>query len=384
MSSVPISILCFGPGLPAGGQRAVARVLPSRLEIELDDGRVISTPLFTLEVATGGFDHQQLILSWADGADSWSAMPVDADARAALLNCDSTELRARLTRWTKKTAGTRRGFRLGWAALSLVIASPLLLLIVFWSHGERISGWVVDRISLDTERKLGEMSLSQVQSNTRLLKDGPVVDVIRDLGSKLTVSSKYHYQWFVAEDPVVNAFAIPGGFVVVNSGLIAAADSAEEVAGVLAHEVQHVERRHSLKALVQAMGLQTLIQLVLGDVAGEMGAGIVAQLGTLKFGRDHESEADRLGLAALQRAGIDGHGMLRFFEKLARQDGSTLTFLSTHPATADRLEALQRALEAADTHRVESLPIDWASIRASLPNLKGRDATQPARARGPN
>jgi predicted Zn-dependent protease len=243
-----------------------------------------------------------------------------------------------------------------------------LLLLLFWTQSERITGWIVDNVSIESERKLGELSFAQVEASTKLIKEGFAVDAIRDIGARLTVGSKYEYRWYVADDPAVNAFAIPGGFVVVNSGLILAADDAEEVAGVLAHEVQHVERRHSLKGLVQGLGLQALINLALGDVAGETWSNVAVQLGALKFGRDHESEADRLGLDALRRAHIDGHGMLRFFEKLAKRDGNSIALLSTHPATADRLAALQRAIDAADNGDVAALPYDWNLVRDALSN----------------
>lgn len=366
MGSPAIQVLCFGPGLPAGGVRVTARTTPSRLDVELESGRTASAPWFALQISSGGFDHQQLILSWTDGDAMWSAMPVDAAARDQLIQHAPPELQARLAQWTKRTARTRRGFKLGWTALGLVVASPLLLLLLFWMQSERIAGWIVDQISIETERKLGELSFAQVEASTKLIKDGMAVDVIRGIGAKLTAGSKYEYRWYVADDPMVNAFAMPGGFVVVNAGLIREADNAEEVAGVLAHEVQHVELRHSLKGLVQGMGLQALVNLVLGDVAGASWSGLAAQLGALKFGRDHESEADRTGLAALRRARIDVRGMPRFFEKLAKRDGSTIALLSTHPATEKRLAALQRDIEGDDTATATPLPYDWPSVRAAL------------------
>jgi Zn-dependent protease with chaperone function len=360
-------MLCFGPGLPSGGQRVAARVLPLRLEIELEPGRVVSPAWFALHVASGGFDHQQLILSWSDGDAAWSAMPVDAVARELLVRVAPPELQARLAQWNKRTARTRRGFRLGWAVLSLIVASPLLLLLLFWMQSERIAGWVVDRIPIETERKLGELSFAQIEAGTKLIKEGLPVEVIREIGARLTEGSIYQYRWYVADDPAINAFAIPGGFVVVNSGLIDAAGDAEELAGVLAHEVQHVEQRHSLKGMVQGLGLQALIGLAFGDVAGETWSNLAAQLGTLKFGRDHESEADRLGLESLRRAGIDGSGMLRFFEKLATRDGASIALISTHPAGADRLAALQQAIDAADHPEAVALPYDWDKVRGALP-----------------
>ncbi len=366
MTSPAVEVLCFGPGLPPGGQRVAARIGPARLELDVAPGHVVAAPWFALQISIGGFDHQQMLLSWSEGDASWSAMPVDAAARAQLIRHAPAELQPRLAQWNKRVAHTRRGFKVGWAALGVIIASPLLLIGVFWLQSDHITQWVVDQISIDTERKLGEQSLAQVKTATTLYSDGVAVDAVRDIGAKLTAGSRYSYQWFVADDPSVNAFAMPGGFVVVNAGLINAADSAEEVAGVLAHEVQHVERRHSLKTLAQVVGLQAVLNLAMGDVTGNAWSGLAAQLGALKFSRDHEREADQLGLAALARAHVDGHGMLRFFEKLEKHDSKTIALFSTHPATVDRLQALQKMADAAEVSGVTPLPYDWASVKAAL------------------
>jgi Zn-dependent protease with chaperone function len=360
------SALCFGPNLPPGGQRVSARVTNNALEVELGDGRIESVLWFTLQISSGGFDHQQMLLAWSRGDAHWSLMPVDAAAREVLLRHAPNEMQVRLAQWNKRVGSARRGFRIGWAVLGFVVASPLLLLLLFWLQSERIVGWVVDQVSIETERELGKIAFAQVEAGTALIKEGKAVEVIRAMGAKLTQGSRYDYQWFIAKDAMINAYAIPGGFVVVNAGLIQAADNAEEVAGVLAHEVQHVERRHSLKGMVHNLGLSAVLNLALGDVGGGVWAGMATQLATLKYGREHESEADRLGLATLNRAGVDAHGMLRFFEKLNQQDGGSIALLSTHPATADRLAALEQAVRESGVKDAAPLPYDWNAVKAEL------------------
>lgn len=365
-SQIEIPALCFGPGLAPGGQRVIARVTPAALEVEVGDGRVERAPWFTLQIASGGFDHQQMLLSWARGDEQWSVMPVDAAARDALLANAPAEAQVRLAHWNKKVQRARRGFHLGWAALGLVVASPLLLVLLLWLKSEAIVGWVVDRVSVQSEMDMGKVFFGQVEAGTALIKEGKALEAITEIGNKLTQGSKYTYHWHIAKDPVVNAFAMPGGYVVVNSGLITAAADAEEVAGVLAHEVQHVERRHSLKGLVHNLGLSAALNLVLGDVGGGMWGDMATQLGTLKFGRDHESESDRLGFEALRKAHIDARGMLRFFEKLKAQDGVTISLLSTHPATTDRLAALEKLVQQQTVSDTTPLPYDWAAIKAEV------------------
>lgn len=360
-----IPVLCFGPGLPPGGQRVTARVTPGALEVNVGPERSERVPWFSLQISSGGFDHQQMILTWTARDEQWSVMPVDAAARDALLRDAPAEFQPRLALWNKKTGAARRGFKLGWGALIIVVVSPLLLLLALWLKSEAIVGWIVDQVSIESEAQMGKIVFAQVEASTPLIKEGQALEAIREIGGKLTAGSKYTYHWYIAKDPMVNAFAMPGGYVVVNTGLIQAADNAEEVAGVLAHEVQHVERRHSLKGMVYNLGLSAALNLAVGDVGGGVWTDAAAQLSALKFGRDHEIESDRLGLEALKRAGIDARGMVRFFEKLKKQDGTTITLLSTHPATDDRLAALE-TLVREQTAPVTSLPYDWASIKAGL------------------
>ncbi len=352
------SAVCFGPGLPPGGQRVSARAAGSALEIDLGGERLERIAWFKLQIAAGGFDHQQLLLSWSQGEEQWSLMPTDAAACAALIDSAPPEMQVRLAVWSSRVQRLRRRFHRGRAALAAIVAGPLLLLLVFWWQSERIVGWVVERIPPAVESQLGQSTLDRIAAQTPLLNDGPALAMVRDIGERLTRGSRYQYKWYIARDPQVNAYALPGGYVVVNSGLLTAADDAEEVAGVLAHEVQHVERRHSLKTMAQQLGWSALLALVTGDISSEW-LQLAQQLGGLKFSRDHESEADRLGLQALLAAGIDAGGMLRFFRKLQSLDGASISLLSTHPATADRLAALEALLAQQHGPRPEPLSYPW-------------------------
>ncbi len=111
---------------------------------------------------------------------------------------------------------------------------------------------------------------------------------MRGIGGRLTQGSRYQYKFHVALDKSVNAFAMPGGFVVVHTGLIQLAESPEELAGVLAHEIQHVEQRHSLRAMAQSLGLYAVLSLLVGDTSGLASLG--GDLLKLKFSRNHETE----------------------------------------------------------------------------------------------
>jgi Zn-dependent protease with chaperone function len=368
-SALEFTAVCFGPGLLPGGQRVTTRITAPVLLVSVAPGRDESVAWSELCITSGGFDHQQMLLSWTRDDQPWSLMPVDAAAREMLVTHAPPVMQVPLAHWNKNVARTRRGFHLGWAVLGALVLSPLVLVLIFWWQAERVVGWVVDHVSPKTEQELGKLIFAQVEASTALIKDGPALDAIRDIGTRLTAGSPYSYHWYIAKDPLINAFAMPGGYVVVNAGLIQAADNAEEVAGVLAHEVQHVERRHSLKGMVQNLGWNVAISLALGQIGADAWSGMATQLGSLKFGRDYETEADVLGLAALNKAHIDAHGMLRFFEKLQQKDGATITLLSTHPATTDRLDALKMAVNKQVPGEIQPLAYDWTTIKAEL---KGR------------
>jgi predicted Zn-dependent protease len=147
--------------------------------------------------------------------------------------------------------------------------------------------------------------------------------------------------------------------VVVFTGLLKATASAEELAGVLAHEMQHVVRQHSMRALVRDMGWRATLSLLLGGTGplGDATAAMVERLGGLRFSRQQETEADTEGVRLLEAAGIDPRGMATFFEKLADRGGEPPAFLSTHPASADRARRIRALVTTAPPP--PPLPYEW-------------------------
>jgi Zn-dependent protease with chaperone function len=359
MSEAPVPGLLYGPGLAISGVALTAHFSPDALQ--LDGVEAAGTALSALHVRHGGFNGTQLFLDWESVQGRYSFTPRDP---ASLIAAAPPALAARLAQLTRSQRGKRRRNSLWLGVLAVVLLLPFLLLGALFTQGERVADWITARISLEQEKQLGEMAFRQATSGLALRQQGLAWEAVQDMGKRLTAGSKYTYQWYVAQDANINAFAVPGGYVVVNTGLIAAADTPEEVAGVLAHEVQHVEQRHTLKNIVHSLGMRALITLALGDVAGALG-NLAGQLGELKFSRDLESEADRLALDSLRRAQISPRGMVSFFDKLARQGGSPPTLLSTHPASDDRRAALEKLIAEKGKWPTSPLPYPWATIRAS-------------------
>jgi len=210
-------------------------------------------------------------------------------------------------------------------------------------------------VSVQDEIAIGRQANADTRKQLAVLPDQEVSSYVRSIGARLARASSgppYPYSFTVANYREINAFALPGGPIWINRGALQAATNESQVAGVLAHEIAHVAQRHAATQLSNGilanLGLSALGAL-LGNTGGATAARAAAGLGTnlwfLKFSRDDESEADRVGLRILRRAGWDGRGMIELFQILTREQGrnpgAVETFLSSHPAPADRMHALQ-------------------------------------------
>ncbi len=355
-------ILLFTPHLPSHGEKARAVFTNGALVI---NGNRVDVPLDEIGVTLGGFNHNQVYLFWHQEEGRWAFSPADENALAQLRASAPPPLSNLLKGAATDVSRQQRRSRFGLGLLGLFIALPLLLLALLFWQSHNIAGWIAGHISIENEQKLGELAFKQATAGLKLRQSGLDAAAIKEMGTRLTKGSKYSYQWYVADDPAINAFAVPGGYVVVNTGLIRAADTAEEVAGVLAHEVQHVELRHTLKNLVHSLGLRAALAMALGDISGSALGDLAATLGELKFSRDLESEADKLGLAALRQADITPQGMVAFFSKLHEQEAGVTppALLSTHPASDDRMQSLQEMIRQQGNWPSQPLPYDWATIK---------------------
>ncbi len=167
----------------------------------------------------------------------------------------------------------------------------------------------------------------------------------------------------VLDHGMINAVALPGGRILLFRGLIEAASTPEEVAGVLAHEMGHVVRRHGTQALVRSLGLEVVFGLLLGDLGRGLFGGLGEVLLHLSYTREAEAEADAVALALLGRAGIRADGLAAFFERLAESGGeapAALRLLATHPSHASRARLFA---EAAGRGGAAMGAADWAALK---------------------
>jgi Zn-dependent protease with chaperone function len=228
---------------------------------------------------------------------------------------------------------------------------------------------------LSWEKKIGDWSAPQIVG-TKRVSDKEIVEPIEQIGKHLESFSQnknYNFKFYIVKDNEVNAFALPGGHVIVNTGLIEKSDSYQEVAGVIAHELQHVYQRHGLEKIINRVGISFTIMMLLGDIGGVIDA-IGGELISLKFSRNEESEADKLGLELMYKSGIEPQGMVDFFKKLEsiNKDMSNLPdFISTHPNTKQRINELEEMVKNKyhNPPNPKDFKFDWKKIKLKVKDL---------------
>jgi len=265
--------------------------------------------------------------------------------------------------------------------LSALLALPLFSLADGLPDLGDVSQEVV---SPQMERQIGEQAMFQIRASKDYLDDPEVYDYLNRLGSRLVAFSSepgQPFEFFGINDNAINAFAIPGGFVGVNTGLIQLAQNESELASVLSHEISHVTQHHyarmvsgqrydSLAALatvaVAILAARNNPQAATTAIVGAQGGVMQRQL---NFTREHEKEADRIGLAILEKSGLDTRAMPSFFERMQKAtqlvEGSTPSYLRTHPLTTERIADVDDRVQQIPYHLVPD-SLDFQLIRARL------------------
>ena len=222
--------------------------------------------------------------------------------------------------------------------------------------GNSDPGRGVNFYSLEREIALGRQMASEVELETRLVEDPVITEYVNRLGQNLVRNSdaKVPFIIKVVDSEEINAFALPGGFMFVHTGLILKAGNEAELAGVLAHEIAHVAARHGTKQATrgQLLNYASMSLIFFGGWAGyavRQVAGLAIPMGFLEFSRAMESQADHLGLEYLYKTGYDPAALVDFFEKIESQEkkkpGTIARAFSTHPLTSSRIRAAQNEIE---------------------------------------
>ncbi|HJT19912.1 MAG TPA: M48 family metallopeptidase [Nitrospira sp.] len=365
--------LCFGEALPATGAPCHVGVEPTGLRIRFN-GQSEELPeslvqFHDLSVSAGGLHHDHLVVTWGKEAVKRTLYVKDP----AVITTFRANAPHELTRDLETVAaGVRRmraRHRMVWTAAAAAILSVGLFL---WFGSDLLVDMAVSRIPIEWEQKLGETAYRDVLAQQTVIKGGPAVSAVEEMTGRLTSGLKdspYQFEVTVVKNDAVNAFALPGGYVVVFTGLMKKAESGDEVAGVLSHELNHVLQRHGMERIVRQLGLFAALSIILGDRQGV--AGLARQLSvellTLRFSREQETEADVTGLRLLHRAKIDPDGIIRFFERLSEKDKDRIELLSTHPMSQARAARLKAESAALPKQVPEPFTFEWKTVQQSLP-----------------
>lgn len=247
-------------------------------------------------------------------------------------------------------------------------------------------------VSQSQEVQMGQQYAQQVNAQLPIIADPEInryVNVLGDSIAKLTARSDLEWHFYVVDSREVNAFALPGGFIYVNRGLIERADKMDELAGVLGHEIGHVLRRHSIKQMQKAQGANVglVLACVLTRICGNPASQAALNVGTgaifSKFSRDDEKQADDEGFKNVVRAGISPEGMVAMFQKLLEErknkpEGVSAWFAS-HPTEESRIGDIQSQINTLDPAALASLVTDSPNFHAFKDRVQSLPPSPPPR-----
>lgn len=362
-------VLVYGAGLPSAGLRARAHFEPGVLVIE-GKGHWYTVPADGIALKTGGYDGRQWMIGWNGPSGPMTALLQGDDTVDIFIRVAPPEVSAGLRSVRQESSLRERRFRVAMAVLAFLALSPLFALGLYWMFADGLSRWAADQIGVQQEVRLGEMAFGQVRRSLKLVEEGEAHDAVELIGVRLTAGTgRYRYAFHVARDPQVNAFALPGGHIVVFTGLIQATESAEELAGVLAHEISHVERRHALRSLIHGLGWRAVLGVALWDFTGAIWGDMAGELARLSYSRELELEADREGVNLLRRTGLPAGGMARFFGRLEARGEAPPALLSTHPTDLERQSALTELVGGLGDYPSQPIAIDWDRVKRDIARL---------------
>ncbi len=352
--------------LPGEAMPIAADVLVEHgLVIARAGGREWSVTIARASIEPGGFDGD---LVFCREGDTTIAVPSDARFKEALARQGGEHVERALARMTSHERRHARGRWLGIGAVVIVLAliGGVILAV------PRMLAASIAELPTSVDRQLGDAAMAQVELSGEALEDPSVTAALETIVSRLSPFAArrgFDYRVHVIEGDEVNAFALPGGQIVVFTGLLRRAESADQVAGVLAHEMSHVTLRHGLRNVAHRAGLVLATQILLGDASGwtQLAADAAVLAQSNGYSREEEAAADAEGVRMMTAAGLDPEGMASFFQLLEDEPGSEVpTWLSTHPDLGDRVahvRALERTLRAAPRR---PLDVDWPAVKRAV------------------
>lgn len=348
----------FHASLPNGRASGTLQVSPMGLQF-VRDGATVTLPLSGLQLKLGGAGNR-LIFCTHPARPEWQLYTADHNLLRAPALLGHPAVQA--------VGDARvRHHSLLWGSVVGVLALVVLAGFLLYSSLDAMSAMAARRIPAEWEQKLGQSVMAQYRLQHELLDEKDTKALLGPLVTPLAAAmndKRHTLHLHIVEDPAINAFALPGGYVVVNSGLILRARHAGELQGVLGHEIAHVTGQHGMRAVIRSTGVYVVAQALVGDASGLLAA--LANAGPLllnqKYSRDFEREADAEGFALLRRARVDPRGMADFFRTILEEEkkqmekikderarvamDTAMVYFGSHPETEERIANLEKKTAA--------------------------------------
>lgn len=376
----------FHPEFPKGRASGELHISDNAISFN-GGGKQIGLPLDGLSVKLGGASDRLLFFEHSALPD-WSIYTAELSVLNHPVLRSHPELTAGISALRRKRARNRLVVL---AAVLALFALPLVLLL----NLSALTALAARQVPAEWEQKLGKSAFAQYRLQHELIDDKATQAALQTLTQPLTAAianPRYPFEFHVVRDSDLNAFALPGGVVVINSGLIERADSANELLGVLAHEISHVTQRHGVRNIISSAGIILTAQALIGDASGLLAtiASAAPLLLNQSYSRDFERDADTHGVILLKAAHINPNGLESFFQKIIAHENKlqeqvgnedaaaalkTLArFVSTHPATEERIAQIRKLTR--DAHG------PYSDLEPQFTDLKNRiaaaDATEPS------
>ncbi|HEY8427755.1 MAG TPA: M48 family metallopeptidase [Sandaracinaceae bacterium] len=350
---------------------------PAPVEVTVEHGAIVARgdgvehriALAEVAIEAGGFDADFVFCRPPDA--SFTIAVRDPRFVAMLAERADPRLAAELAKVGSHRRAHRRGRLFGIAAAALVVAA----LVGAIASVPRMLAGSIDGLPVGVDRQLGDAAMAQVELAGPSVEDPVVRGFVEEIVARLEPHAAvegFDFRVRVVESEQVNAFALPGGQIVMFTGLLRRAESAEQVAGVLAHEMAHVTLRHGLRNVAHQAGLVLAVQLLLGDASGwmELAAETAVLAQSNRYSREQESAADAEGVRMLVAAGLDPEGLAGFFRLLEDEPGGgpsgALSWLSTHPAHEERRAHVREVARSLPRPAPRPLEHDFAAVRRAL------------------
>lgn len=345
----PVDVTYYGDDAATPHQAQVEWTAPGRMRVSLPAG--------TEEWSVHGRGF-----AWESTAGGLRVM--HGEPRHTVIIRDPAAIRT----WTEhfkaqKLAPSREG-RVPWV-LSLAAMIPVGFLLLCAAAYFWLLPFLSERLALalppETDISLGDAMYTQMATTLDVDEAGSAR--LQAFGDALRLSPTFPLRLHLVKDDQVNAFAMPGGHIVVYTGILTRMTSSGQLAALLAHEGTHVEMRHSTRGLARSLAGSIFLSLVIGDASDAVGvlASKGDELKGLDYSRDLETEADTIGIRRLRESGVDPHGMIKLLELLdaeAKDLPEGASFLSSHPLTKDRIATAHAYVDALPDMRAQSAELD--------------------------